>query len=66
MAQDHDLIGGSEAARLLGVHRSTLTRWTQDGRLHPVTKLPGRNGVVLYRQSDIDALRARLAVEAVG
>ena len=56
MHTDHDLIGGSEAAQLLGVHRSTLGRWTQAGRIDPVVQLPGRNGVVLYRRTDIEAL----------
>jgi excisionase family DNA binding protein len=60
MHTDHDLIGGSEAAQLLGVHRSTLGRWTQAGRISPVVQLPGRNGVVLYRRTDIEALGAKV------
>ncbi len=63
MSNHDDLIGGSEAAQLLNVHRSTLGRWTQAGRINPVTQLPGRNGVVLYRRSDIDALIVEQAVE---
>lgn len=60
MTSPEDLIGGTQAAQLLGVHRSTLTRWTQLGRIAPVTQLPGRNGVVLYRRSDIEALSAEV------
>jgi len=60
MHADHDLIGGSEAAQLLNVHRSTLGRWTQAGRITPVVQLPGRNGVVLYRRSDVEALDAEV------
>ena len=56
MSNHDDLIGGSEAAQLLGVHRSTLGRWTQAGRISPVIQLPGRNGVVLYRRTEIEAL----------
>jgi predicted site-specific integrase-resolvase len=60
MHNHDDLIGGSEAALMLGVHRSTLGRWTQAGRISPVIQLPGRNGVVLYRRSDIEALGAEV------
>jgi DNA-binding transcriptional MerR regulator len=66
MPSDHDLIGGSDAARLLGVHRSTLTRWTNKGLVVPALKMPGPKGVVLYRLADITAMQARRAVEAVG
>lgn len=65
MDSNDDLIGGSQAAQILGVHRSTLSRWTQSGRITPVVQLPGRNGVVLYRRIDVEALSAD-TVQAAG
>lgn len=62
MQSDHDLIGGTEAAQMLQVHRSTLTRWTQAGRINAAVQLPGRNGVVLYRRTDIAQLAQSEAV----
>lgn len=59
-----DLIPTVEAAELLGVKRSTLTRWVQSGRLDEAMKLPGETGARLFRRSDIDRLAAELAAEA--
>lgn len=48
------LITQTEAVRLLGVHRSTLLRWEELGRLTPV-KLP--SGHRRYRLTDIESIR---------
>lgn len=40
----------SEAARLLGVHRDTIRRWVEEGKLDAI-RLPG--GEVRYRREDI-------------
>lgn len=56
-----DLIGSVEAAELLGVDRSVLTRLVQSGRLDRAHKLPGENGAALYRRSDVEALAAARA-----
>lgn len=59
MPNDTDeLIGTVEAAELLGVERSTLTRWVQLGRIAEATKLPGSRGARLFRRSDVEALAA--------
>lgn len=43
--QDEDrLIGVAEAARMLGVDRSTLTRWVRSGKLRAAEKWDGRTG----------------------
>jgi excisionase family DNA binding protein len=42
-----------EAAALLGVHRDTVTRWSDEGRL-PCWKTPA--GQRRYRLSDVHAL----------
>lgn len=59
-----DLIGSVEAADLLGVDRSVLTRLVQSGRLDRAHKLPGENGAALYRRSDVEALAAARAEQA--
>lgn len=51
-----DLIGTVEAAEVLGVERSVLTRWVQTGRLPEAIKLPGATGARLFRRSDVEAL----------
>lgn len=48
------LYNGTRAAKLLGVARSTLWRWTREGlirpRMHSVTRVP------MYRGCDLIAL----------
>ena len=60
MANTDDLISSIEAAELLRVGRSTLTRWVQSGRLPEAMKLPGETGARLFRRSDVETLRSEL------
>jgi predicted site-specific integrase-resolvase len=60
-----ELVGTVEAATLLGVDRSTLSRWSGSGRLTPIHKLPGSNGAALYKRADVEALREQLKAEAL-
>lgn len=55
---ENELITATRAARLLDVHRSTITRWVQKGRLIP-TNIPHRPGAdsYLFTQGAIDAAR---------
>jgi len=54
---DDQLIGSAEACRILGdIHRTTLTRWVAEGRVHAAVKLPGKNGAFLFWQSDVEDL----------
>lgn len=48
-----DLITTTEAAELLGVGRSTVTRWVDDGRLTPARKLAGLRGAWLFDRDTI-------------
>lgn len=50
------MIGTREACDVLGVNRSTLTRWVAAGRITPVTRLPGTTGAYVFRRADIDAI----------
>lgn len=60
-----DFIGTRQAADILNVDRSVLTRLVQSGRLTRAHQLPGRNGAALYRRSDVEALAAeREAVQS--
>lgn len=62
-----DLIGTAEAARILGyVDKSTITRWVQDGRLNVAHRQPGRNGALLFKRSDVEALAAARAQSVPG
>lgn len=52
-----DLIGASEAAKLLGVSRSTVNRWARAGKLEPHVKADGRTGTNLFRLTDVKRIR---------
>ncbi len=53
-----DLIGTTEAVRILGVHPSTITRWVKANKLAAAGKLPGANGALLFNRADVEALAA--------
>lgn len=55
-----DLVGTAEAAQILGIERSTLSRWIQLGHLAPAQKLPGKTGAHLFRRSDLEQFKTRL------
>lgn len=57
MPKTDELIGTAAACRLLGLDKSTLTRWAIDGTITPALKLPSRNGALLFHLSDIEAIR---------
>ena len=63
------LITSAEAAEILGVDRSTLTRWSDprlrddERKLTAVRKLDGLRGPKLFRRTDVEALAAELAAE---
>lgn len=50
-----DLIRAKEAANILGVNRSTLTRWVAAGVIEPAIKAPGYKGILLFNRADIEA-----------
>ena len=55
------LMGSTEAARTIGVDKSTLTRWAAEGRIAVAHKLPGKNGAALYFASEVERVRAEYA-----
>jgi predicted site-specific integrase-resolvase len=50
-------IGSKDTCTMLGIDRSTLSRWVAAGKLKPVTQLPGKNGAFVFRRADVEALR---------
>lgn len=73
MIVESDLVTGVEAAEILGVDDSTVSRWSDD-RLQPearkltaVIRLRGPRGIKLYRRADVETLRdERAAAEPAG
>jgi len=62
-----DLITSAEAATILDVDRSTLTRWSDpkvpdaERRLTPVLRAPGSTGAKFFRRADVERLRDEMA-----
>jgi excisionase family DNA binding protein len=57
MPNTDSLIGSAEACTILGVDRSTLSRWVQLGKITPAMRLPGPKGVMLFNRDDVERLR---------
>lgn len=49
-------IASAEACELLGIDRSTLTRWVASGRLTPAFKAPGLRGAYFFHRADVERL----------
>lgn len=64
MPHTDELIGTSEAARLLRRNPATITRWAADGTLPPAGKLSGKNGALLFLRSVVEAKADDLAEPA--
>ena len=59
------IIGSAEACRILGIDRSTLTRWAAAGRVQPLERLcEGRTGAFVWDREVIEALAMSLKGEA--
>jgi predicted site-specific integrase-resolvase len=54
---DSKLIGTDDAARLLGIDRSTLTRWVKAEKIKPAVTVPGYRGAHLFAVESVDAIR---------
>lgn len=58
-----DLINTAEAAQQLNVHRSTLTRMVQDGKIKPAVRGEGIRGGMFFYPSEIRRAKERMAAE---
>lgn len=61
-----DLLGTVQAAELIGIERSTLTRWSENGRITRAMKLPGKAGTVLFHRSEVERVAAEYAAITSG
>lgn len=66
VSKSPDLIGSVEAAEILGVDVSTVSRWVtgdrrRTRRLTVALRLPGKTGAKLFRRTDVEALANELA-----
>ncbi len=60
MPETVDLIGSSDAASILGVDRSTLSRWVAFGKIKPVTRVgDGPKPALIFNRADVEALAAQ-------
>jgi predicted site-specific integrase-resolvase len=52
-----NLIGSAELCEVVGIDRSTLSRWVQVGKITPAMKLPGKRGAMLWPTKAIEQAR---------
>lgn len=55
------LLTTEQSARRLDRSGKTIRRWAESGRLPIAQKLPGPNGALLFRETDVEALKAELS-----
>mgnify|MGYP000016739153 CR=1 FL=1 len=49
----------AEVAGMFDKNPSTILRWTRDGKLTPIAKLPGKTGAYLYDAKKIQRLASK-------
>lgn len=62
MPDTDPLLTSTQAGQILGKSGRTVNRLAEAGKLPIAQKLPGPNGALLFRSSDVEA--ARLAANA--
>ncbi len=58
MASNDRLIGSDEASQMLGIDRSTLTRWVRQGKIAAAGKWNGRTGPYQFAYAEVARLAA--------
>lgn len=58
-----ELLSTAKAADALNVHRSTLTRMVQAGKIKPAVKGEGVRGEMFFYPSEIRKAKARITAE---
>lgn len=61
-----NLLSTAEAAEVIGVERSTLTRWVQLGRIAEAHKVDGPNGIRLFDADEVERAAKEYAAERAG
>lgn len=54
-APEPDLIGTAQAAKIVGVNRSTLTRLVERGEVRAFKPVPGERTPLLFDRSEVEA-----------
>lgn len=57
-----ELLSTAEAAGVLGVDRSTITRWVAAGHLRPAFQPSGERAPMYFKASDIHELKTQTVV----
>jgi predicted site-specific integrase-resolvase len=52
-----DLIPSVEVCKILGINRSTLSRWVTAKKITPALKLTGRTQPMFFERADVESLR---------
>jgi len=52
----HDLISGTDLARMAGVNQSTVSRWVKKGLIVPFFRSAGRRGHMWFLAEDVRRL----------
>ena len=56
----NELVSTADAAAALNVHRSTLTRMVQAGKLKPAVRGKGLRGEMFFRPIEIERAKKRI------
>lgn len=51
-------MGSAEACEVLGIDRSTLTRWVARRWITPAQKMPGASGAYLFEPAEVERVAA--------
>jgi predicted site-specific integrase-resolvase len=55
------LLPTAEAAQIIGVDASTLSRWVASGRISVALKINGKTGPMLFTPAEVERVRAEYA-----
>ena len=58
MSTPQPLLHSAEVCEILGIDRSTLSRWVAAGRIPAAQKLPGLRGPFLFDPADVERIAA--------
>lgn len=64
MHKSQELIRSADAAAMLAIDRSTLSRWVKAGKLTPAVEGSGIRGERFFAREDVEALAAKPAALA--
>ena len=64
MTQAPDIIGTAEVCEILGIDRSTLSRWIAAEKVVPLQQLPTSKGAYLFIRAYVEALAVERGTKA--